>query len=94
MPRTAAKPQSHMDDTIIENPELLRLLEEREGLKENVANYRAVDKKAKGLIQGIETPTPYRVGRFIIDKSVVAPKQVSFETVEGFRFTIKTADET
>lgn len=94
MPRSSTKPQIGMDDTIIENPELLRLLEEREDLKESVANYRAVDKKAKGMIQGIETPTPYRVGRFVIDRSKVAPREVNFEIAEGFRFTIKTADET
>jgi len=83
-----------MDDTVIKNPDLEQLLEEREELKESVSQYRAADKKVKGLIQGIETPTPYRVGRFVIDRSKVAPRQVNFETAEGFRFTIKTADET
>ena len=82
-----------MDETILENPELLELLEERQALKESVASYRKADKAAKDAIRLIETPTPYRVGRFVISRQPVPAKSVSFETTEGERFTIKIAGE-
>jgi len=92
--KTKARPQIHMDDTIVENPELEKLLEERQALKESVASYRKADKAAKDKIRSLETPTPYRVGRFIISKQAVPAKSVAFETTEGSRFTIKTIDGT
>jgi len=82
-----------MDDTIVENAELEKLLEDRQELKESVASYRKADKAAKDKIGSIETPTPYRVGRFIISKQDVAAKSVSFETTESYRFTIKFIGE-
>ena len=91
--KTRARPQIHMDDNIVENPELEKLLEERQELKESVSAYKKADKVAKDKIRSIDTPTPYRVGRFIISKQAVPAKAVAFETAEGSRFTIKTISE-
>lgn len=90
---TKTRPQIHMDDSIVENPELEKLLEDRQELKESVSAYRKADKAAKEKIRSIETPTPYRVGRFVIDKKTTPARDVSFEVVEGLRFSIKIAGE-
>ena len=92
--KTKARPQIHMDDKIVEDAELERLLEERQALKESVSSYRKADQAAKDKIRSMETQTPYRVGRFIISKQAVPAKSVAFETTEGSRFTIKTIDGT
>lgn len=91
--KTRARPQIHMDDNIVENPELEKLLEERQELKESVSEYKKADKAAKDKIRSIEEPTPYRVGRFIISKQAVPAKSIAFETTEGSRVTIKTISE-
>ena len=85
--------QTSMDETVIENEELEQLLEERQDLKQSVSDFRQKDKAAKTIIQGIETPTPFRVGRFVIKRSAVAEKSVSFETQASFRFDISLAGE-
>ena len=87
------KPQLHMDDNILDNPALEQLLESREELKQGAKDFRAADKAAKDMIRGIEAPTPYRVGRFIVDKGVVEAQTVEFERPEGFKFTIKAVTE-
>ena len=79
---TKTRAQIHMDDNIIRDEELEQLLEDRQA-----------DKKAKDKIRSMETPTPYRVGRFIIAKQAVAAKSVAFETTESSRLTIKTVGE-
>lgn len=91
--KTRTRPQISMDDTILENPELEDLLEKRQALKESVASFRKADKAAKDAIRSIDTPTPYRVGRFIISKKDVPAKSVAFETADGLRITIKADDE-
>lgn len=90
---TKARAQIHMDDTIIEDAELEKLLEGRQELKESVSAYRQADKKAKAKIATIVMPTPYRVGRFVISKQPVAAKSVAFDTEECSRVTIKLAGE-
>lgn len=87
------KAQIHMDDKIIKDDGLEKLLEKRQELKGSVSEYRQADKKAKEKIQTITTPLPYRVGRFIISKQPVAAKSVAFETEEGTRVNIKAIDE-
>lgn len=87
------KPQSHMDETVIEDAELEKVLEDRQALKESVAQYRKLDKQAKEKLRSIETPTPFRVGRFVISRQVSKPRLVEFQTEEGLRFTIKLAGE-
>ena len=87
MPKKQA--QVGFDDTIIQDPELEQLLEKREAMKQEAAGYRKVDKEAKAKIAAIDTPMPYRVGRFLIAKQKVPAKTVSFETDEGTRISIK-----
>ena len=86
------KPQHELGETVVENTELLALLEERETLKQGKADYEAANKRAKEMLAGIETPAPFRVGRFVISRQATAPKTVSFDTPAGFRLNIK-ADE-
>jgi len=90
---TKTRPQISMDETILDNPELEQLLEDRQKLKESVASYRKADKEAKDKIRSIDTPTPYRVGRFVISKRDISAKSVSFETQASFSFIIKIAGE-
>ena len=90
---TRKRPQSHMDDTILDDPELEKLLEEREELKPSAADYRKADKSAKERIKAIETPTPYRVGRFVITKQPRPGRHVDFDVQDGFRFDIKLAED-
>lgn len=90
---TKVKAQIGMDDTILENPELDKLLEERQVLKKSASEFRKADKAAKDKIQTIQTPMPYRVGRFIISKKPVAAKDVKFQTADGTRVDIKAVDE-
>jgi len=90
---TKVRAQISMDDKVVDNPELEQLLEQRQELKQSVSDFRKADKKAKAKIQAVQTPLPYRVGRFIIGKQVIPAKSVAFETGEADRITIKTVDE-
>lgn len=90
---TKTRAQIHMDETIVENPELEKMLEDRQELKQSVAEFRKVDKDVRAKIGSIGTPTPYRVGRFVISKRDISAKAVSFETQASFSFTIKLAGE-
>ena len=90
---TKVRAQISMDDKVVSNLELEKLLEERQELKQSVSNYSKADKKAKAEIQKVQTPLPFRIGRFIIGKQEVAAKSVAFETGKATRITIKTVDE-
>lgn len=90
---TKTKAQISMDETIVENAELEEMLENRQELKLSVTEYRKVDKDVKAKIGSIGTPTPYRVGRFVISKRDLSAKTVSFETQASFSFVIKLAAE-
>ncbi|MBA7592688.1 hypothetical protein ES708_34881 [subsurface metagenome] len=90
---TKTRPQIHMDETIVENPELEKMLEDRQKLKQSVAEFRKIDKDVKAKIASIGTQTPYRVGRFVISKRDITAKSVSFETQASFSFVIKLAGE-
>lgn len=85
--------QIGMEDKVIDDPALEKMLEERQELKQGVADYRVKDKAAKQKIAGIETEGPFRVGRFIISRNPVPAKAVSFETGESIRLNIKLAGE-
>ena len=63
---------------MVDNPELEKLLEERQELKQSVSDYRKADKKAKSEIQKVQTPLPFRIGRFIIGKQVMPPQVCCF----------------
>ena len=80
---TKVKAWIHLEDKVMDNPELEKVLEERQELKQSVSDYRKADKKAKAEIQKVQTPLPFRIGRFIIGKQVMPPKSVAFETGEA-----------
>lgn len=88
-----AKAQMHMDDKVVENKELENILEAREELKEKVASYRQTDKDAKDKIKSLDLPVPCRVGRFIIAKTAMEGKEISFQTQPSTRISIKLADK-
>lgn len=90
---TKVKAQINMDDKILDNPELEKLLEARQVLKASAKEYRATDKEAKDKIATIQTPLPYRVGRFIISKQMIQAKSVAFDVDAGTRVNIKAVDE-
>lgn len=86
---TKVKEQIHMEETIIEDTELEKLLDERQELKISVAEFRKIDKEAKSKIQQIDKPMPIRIGRYIINRQNVPAKSVTFETDASSRITIK-----
>jgi len=90
---TKVKEQIHMEEHFVGNPELEQLLEEREDLKASVSEYRKTDKEVKEKIASTSEVTPYRIGRFVIDKKPIAAKSVSFETAPSERYSIKIAGE-
>ena len=90
---TKTQAQIGLDDRIITNPELEKLLEERQERKAQAKEFRAVDKKAKETINALNEVPPYRIGRFVISRETVKAKSVAFETSEGSRVSIKTVDE-
>lgn len=93
MVQTKTRPQISLDEKIVEDPELEKMLDDRQELKQSVAEYRKVDKDVKSRLGSITTPTPYRIGRFVIDKRDISAKKVEFETQASFSFTIKLAGE-
>ena len=90
---TKTRAQIHMDETIVENPELEKMLEDRQELKNSVSAYSKLNKDVKGRLSAIEMPTPFRIGRFVINRTAMAGREVAFETSDGVRFSIKLAGE-
>ena len=91
--KTKVEPQIHMEETIIEDAELEHLLDERQEAKEAVAEFRKLDKEAKGKIQALTQPMPVRIGRYIIDRQPTPARSVSFDTTPGTRITINKIGE-
>ena len=91
--KTRARAQSHMDETILDNPELEKQLEERQELKESVSAYNKLSKEVKAKLQEIKDPSPFRIGRFVITRESTPAREVAFETAPGVRYTIKLAGE-
>ena len=91
--KTRTKPQSHMDETILDNPELEKMLDERQELKESVSAYNKLSKEVKAKLQEITDPSPFRIDRFVIARESTKAREVAFETAPGVRFTIKLAGE-
>ena len=85
--------QIGMDDKWIKDPELEELLEKRQELKAGVSEYRKADKDAKDKLKEVQTPVPFRIGRFIINKSERQAKEVSFEVGPSSSLNIKLVTE-
>lgn len=88
-----AQPQISMDEIIITDKALEDVLEAREDLKEYVKSYRKADKDAKTMIQSMDVGFPFRVGRFVMNKTETQAREVMFETQPGSRITIKVDKE-
>lgn len=93
MAKSKVKEQLGLQDVIVEDTELEQLLEKRQSLKEGVSAYNKADKEAKVKIETIQTPTPYRVGRFVIAKTPTPDRSVSFDVMAGNRISIKVLGE-
>lgn len=87
------KPQVHMDDKFIEDPELEQLLEDRETAKAKAAEFHTLDKKAKAAIVTLNLDGERRCGRFLVSTKALDGRTVdSFETKPGVRVNIKPAN--
>ena len=90
---TKERAQIHMDDRIIDNPELEKILDDRQELKYALSEFRKKDKEAKSRIKAIEETPPFRIGRFLITSSTTPPRSVAFDTDGAVRIKIKIAGE-
>jgi hypothetical protein len=96
--RLAPQPQASLYETTIENAPLEAALEERETLKARNATarkkYKDADDRAKTLAGelDLDDDTPTRVGRFLLTRTAVAARSVSFDTDPTSRLTIRTIE--
>jgi hypothetical protein len=96
MPGPRRQSQIGFDEEPLEDLDLARLLDDREGAKEEMhpyrQNYLGLDKQVKAKIAQLElNDGSYRCGSFIVKVSEVEEKTVEFERHEGKRITIKPA---
>lgn len=91
--KTRTKAQSHMDETLLDKPDIEKMLDERQELKESVSAYNKLNKEVKAKLKEIDAPSPFRIGRFVIKRESVSARSVSFETDASIRFSIKLAGE-
>lgn len=91
--KTRARAQSSMDEAILDEPELEKMLDERQELKESISAYNKLSKEVKAKLQAISAPSPFRIGRFVIKRESVPARSISFETEASIRFSIKLAGE-
>lgn len=95
---TGRNPQLATDETLIEDAELEKALNDRETAKgrkvEATNKFKAIDQAVKDKLgeHGIEEGDAVRVGDFRIARIAVAPKEVEFSTAKTTRLNI-TRDE-
>lgn len=95
----AADDQTALDETEWEDPELEKLLTDREVAKgkkrEVVKKFKTLDDLAKDKLTelDLEDGTVLRVGRYRVRKTAVPSRAVSFETEPTSRLTIGVAEE-
>jgi hypothetical protein len=96
---TTADNQTALDERVIEDAELEKVLEDRQVAKGNAGEarkkYGTLDELAKGKIADLqlEDGDAVRIGRFRISQSAVAPREVAFETNATSRLTISADSE-
>lgn len=89
------KAQLAMDETVVEDPELAKLLEARlragDDKREVAGVYKLADQAAKDGIAKLDLADGdvVRVGRFRIAKKATEPRHVSFDSAPGSRVTIE-----
>lgn len=87
--------QTGMDETPVEDKELIGLLEKRMRLYDDKAEisktFKEADKEAKAAIDKLDIADgqAIRVGRFRIARQAVPPRSVSFDTEATSRLTIE-----
>jgi hypothetical protein len=87
--------QTGMDETPVENKELIDLLEKRLRLQDDKSEvakaYRDAHKAALAEIDKLDIPDgqAIRIGRFRITRSAVAARHVEFDTDPTSRLTIE-----
>ena len=93
--------QIGLEDEMIESPELLKQLEARQGLREQIdelkqgeddkPGYNELHKNVKGMLNGMELAPDklYRCGRFLIKPNRVEEKKVSFTQSASVRWDIE-----
>lgn len=83
---TRVKEQLAIDEKVIEDKELERLLEERQKVRDEMAEVRAdlakANEAANGAIAKLELPdgVPVRIGRFRLTRVEVDARHVEFDT--------------
>lgn len=87
-------PQVAIGEQIVEDADLEKALEDRQAAKERAGAagkaYREADGVARGKLgELVEGDVPVRVGRFVVYKSDVAARSVSFETDPTSRLNIR-----
>lgn len=90
--------QLALDERVLDEPDLEKLLERRLRAADDVAElrktYKEADAAAKDRLAtlGLNDGDAVRLGRFRITKSAVASRAVSFETAPTSRLTISVTD--
>jgi hypothetical protein len=93
------QPQTSIYEQELSNPELEAALEQREKRKASAsavqAKYKEADDEAKALIAQLDLGdgTVVRCGRFLIARTAMAGRQVSFETEPSSRLQIRLISE-
>ncbi len=88
--------QIALEEELLDRPELAKLLDDREGAKEEMypyrQNYLGLDKQVKAKVSELDLAEGmYRCGFFVIKVSDTEEKTVEFERHAGRRITIKPA---
>lgn len=94
--RPRRQAQMALDEEPLEDLELARLLDDREGAKEEMAPYvdayRGLDKQVKGLIAQKDLPDGlYRCGDFVVSLKETDSREVSFERASSRSIRIRPA---
>lgn len=91
--------QTALDETEWEDPELEKILSDREVAKgkkgEVIKKFKTLDDLAKEKLDelGLDDGTVLRIGRYRVRKTAVPSRSVAFETEPTSRLTIGVADE-
>lgn len=98
MARAKQQAQISMEEDPLEDPELSRMLDDRESAKEEMRPYRmkyiGYDKAIKSKIETLELQDgTYRCGGFIIKVTSGEGKHIEFDRLSSRRVSIRPAKE-
>ena len=83
--------QMKLAEKVIEDPELERLLEDRELLAEAHAHYRDKTKAAQSRVKDLGSEGTFRCGRFVVSVSAKEGRHVEFEQGSRIQIGFKVA---